>query len=138
MKHKSVHACFLHEFKEANLLLCIWLCSDTNIVDIITILLTCINMVWLMISQTGCGDGFCSGHRMHTTLNKHRVCRNNVDSYFYLRILCEILVVKSAPELNFLMRNGVPKLGVDPGLKLLALVIMGIMGYLITHPNIYR
>ena len=31
--------------------------------------------------------------------------------------LCEILAVESAPELNFLMRNGVPKIGVDPGLK---------------------
>ena len=30
---------------------------------------------------------------------------------------CEILVVEPAPELNFLMRNGVPKIGVDPGLK---------------------
>ena len=31
--------------------------------------------------------------------------------------ICDTLVVKSAPELNFLMRNGVPKLGVDPGLE---------------------
>ena len=30
---------------------------------------------------------------------------------------CEIFVVESAPELNLSMRNGVPKIGVDPGLK---------------------
>ena len=29
----------------------------------------------------------------------------------------EILVVETAPEFNFLMRNGVPNIGVDPGLK---------------------
>ena len=39
-----------------------------------------------------------------------------MDSYFILE-MCEILVVESAPELIFLMRNGVPKIGVDPGLK---------------------
>ena len=36
---------------------------------------------------------------------------------YFIREIGEILVVESAPELNFLMRNGVPKIGVDPGLK---------------------
>ena len=36
MKHVSVHACFLHELKEANLLLCVWLPTDANMVDMYT------------------------------------------------------------------------------------------------------
>ena len=32
-------------------------------------------------------------------------------------LICEIMVEESAMELNFSMRNGVPKIGVDPGLK---------------------
>ena len=36
MKHMLVHACFLHELKEANLLLCIWLHTDMNMVDMYT------------------------------------------------------------------------------------------------------
>ena len=44
-----------------------------------TILLDCVGLVWVMKSQTGCGDGFCSGHRTCTGLNKCRVCCNNVD-----------------------------------------------------------
>ena len=47
---------------------------------------------------------------LHAALNKSRVCWNNVYSYF-IREFCEILAVESAPELNFLMRNGVPKIG---------------------------
>ena len=77
-----------------------------------TILLDCIGLVWVTKSQTGCGGGFCSGHRMHTELNKCRVCWNN--SHFIWEI-CEILLVKSVPDFNVLMRNGVPKIGVDPG-----------------------
>ena len=80
-----------------------------------TILLNCIGLVWVMKSHTGCGEGFCSGHRMLTALNKCRACWNNVYSYF-IREICEILDVESAPELNFLMTNRVPKIGVDPGL----------------------
>ena len=57
--------------------------------------------------------GFCLGHRMHTALNKCRVCWNSMYSYF----ICEILVVESALELNFSMKNGVPKIGIGPGLK---------------------
>ena len=37
-------------------------------------------------------------------------------SYFSSEIR-EIFMVESALELNFLMRNGVPKIGVDPDLK---------------------
>ena len=33
MKHVSVHACFLWELKEENLLLCIWHHTDTNMVE---------------------------------------------------------------------------------------------------------
>ena len=33
MKHMSVHAFFLRELKEANLLLCVWFCTDANMVD---------------------------------------------------------------------------------------------------------
>ena len=36
MKHVSVHACFLHELKEANLLVCIWLRTDANMVNMYT------------------------------------------------------------------------------------------------------
>ena len=36
MKHVSVHACFLCELKEANLLLCIWLRINANMVDMYT------------------------------------------------------------------------------------------------------
>ena len=32
-KHVSVQVCFLHELKEANLLLCIWLPTNANMVD---------------------------------------------------------------------------------------------------------
>ena len=35
-KHVSVHAGFLHELKEANLLLYIWLHTDANMVDMYT------------------------------------------------------------------------------------------------------
>ena len=40
MKHASVHACFLHELKEANLLLCIWLHTETNMEDMYTKLMS--------------------------------------------------------------------------------------------------
>ena len=36
MKHVPVHACFLCELKKANLLLCIWLPTNTNMVDMYT------------------------------------------------------------------------------------------------------
>ena len=36
MEHVSVHACFLYELKEANLLLCVWLPTNTNMVDMYT------------------------------------------------------------------------------------------------------
>ena len=35
-KHVSVHTCFLHKLKEANLLFCIWLHTDVNMVDMYT------------------------------------------------------------------------------------------------------
>ena len=35
-KHVLVHTCFLHELKEANLLLCIWLHTNSNMVDMYT------------------------------------------------------------------------------------------------------
>ena len=78
-----------------------------------TFLLNHIGLVWVTKSQTGCGDGFCLGYRMtqHST-NVGYVGITCIVTLF--EKLCEILVVESAPELNFLMRNGVPKIGVDP------------------------
>ena len=36
MKHASIKACFLHELKEANTVLCVWMPTTANLTDIYT------------------------------------------------------------------------------------------------------
>ena len=56
MQHISVQVCFLCELKEANLVLCIWLSTDTNMVDMYTktchhIYTVVVNVLWCMMTM---------------------------------------------------------------------------------------
>ena len=59
------------------------------------------------------GSDWVTEHAQHST----NVGYVGITWIVTLMRVCEILVVESAPELNFSMRNGVPKIGVDPGLE---------------------
>ena len=78
-----------------------------------TILLNHIGLVWVtnLKLAVGMGSAWVTEYTQHSTNVGYVGITCIVTLFEKLR---EILVVESAPELNFSMRNGVPKIGVDP------------------------